>query len=61
MPQEVASIRLRLGDDGTPHDIPAGDGNGEKELTGIEEGSWPAEVRYVTDDGGIFAGPAPRR
>ena len=59
MPQEVASIRLRLGDDEAPHDIPAGRSDGEKELTGIEEGSWPAEIRYVTDDGGIFAGPAP--
>ena len=59
MPQEVASIRLRLGDDEAPHDIPAGRSDGEKELTGIEEGSWPTEIRYVTDDGGIFAGPAP--
>ena len=57
MPREVASIRLRLGDDGTPQDIPAGRGAGEKELTGIEEGSWPAEIRYVTDDGTLFAGP----
>ncbi|MEI3553998.1 MAG: hypothetical protein V8Q54_04630 [Alistipes senegalensis] len=50
MPQEVASIRLRLGDDEAPHDIPAGRSDGEKELTGIEEGSWPTEIRYVTDD-----------
>lgn len=59
MPQEVASIRLRLGDDGTPHDIPTGDGNGEKELTGIEEGSRPVEIRYITNDGEVFAGPEP--
>ena len=59
MPQEVASIRIRLGDDGTPHDIPAGDGNGEKELTGIEEGSRPVEIRYITNDGEVFAGPEP--
>lgn len=51
MPQEVSALRLRVGDETTPRDIPVGSGSGERELDGIGEGSWAVDIRCIASEG----------